>query len=289
MPLQTFEPDVISLRNHAELNEQWLQDQIALNPKILGLGDLVLRDRERRQPFAGRLDLLLQDPESFRRYEVEIQLGRTDESHIIRTIEYWDIERRRFPQYEHCAVLIAEDITSRFLNVIGLFSGFIPIVALKLQAIRVDDRVGLVFTTVLSELPLGREEEEEETRQVVDRSYWLKRGSPKTVELADRLVEFIQGFASGHELNYNKYYIGLARNGQANNFVAFRPRKTVLRLDIRLPEDDEVTQRLDEAGLGGVDYDRRWSAYRVDLTADDVTQHQNLIVDLMQRAYDARQ
>ncbi len=39
---------------------------------------------------AGRLDLLLQDANQ-RRYEVEIQLGATDESHIIRTIEYWDI------------------------------------------------------------------------------------------------------------------------------------------------------------------------------------------------------
>ena len=29
-----------------------------------------------------------------RRYEVEIQLGRVDESHIIRTIEYWDIEKK---------------------------------------------------------------------------------------------------------------------------------------------------------------------------------------------------
>lgn len=42
---------------------------------------------------------------------------------MIRTIEYWDIERKRYPQYEHCAVIIAEDITSRFLNVIQLFNG----------------------------------------------------------------------------------------------------------------------------------------------------------------------
>jgi hypothetical protein len=40
----------------------------------LGLGDLVLRDRERRQTKAGRLDLLLQDPNSYKRYEVELQL-----------------------------------------------------------------------------------------------------------------------------------------------------------------------------------------------------------------------
>jgi len=45
--------------------------------------------------------------ESTRRYEVEIQLGATDESHIIRTIEYWDIERKRYPQYEHTAVIVA--------------------------------------------------------------------------------------------------------------------------------------------------------------------------------------
>jgi hypothetical protein len=37
-------------------------------------------------------------------------LGPTDESHLIRTVEYWDIERRKWPGYEHCAVLIAEDV-----------------------------------------------------------------------------------------------------------------------------------------------------------------------------------
>jgi hypothetical protein len=52
------------------------------------LGDLILKDKERVHPKAGRLDLLLQDPDSGRRYEVEIQLGIVDESHIIRTIEY---------------------------------------------------------------------------------------------------------------------------------------------------------------------------------------------------------
>jgi len=87
----------ISIKNHPELNEKWVQDRIAEDPKILGLGDVILKDRERIQPHAGRLDLLLQDSESTSRYEVEIQLGSTNESHIIRTIEYWDIERKRYP------------------------------------------------------------------------------------------------------------------------------------------------------------------------------------------------
>ena len=74
----------ISLSLHPELNEKWVQDLISNDPSILGLGDLVLRDKERMQPLAGRLDLLLQDSESNRRYEIEIQLGATDETHIIR-------------------------------------------------------------------------------------------------------------------------------------------------------------------------------------------------------------
>ena len=50
----------ISLKRHPTLNETWVQNAIANDPSILELGDLVLRDRERRQvgAGAGRLDLL---------------------------------------------------------------------------------------------------------------------------------------------------------------------------------------------------------------------------------------
>jgi hypothetical protein len=120
-----------------QLGEKWVQKQIADDPTLLGLGDLILKDKERTQPHGGRLDLLLQDPETLKRYETEIQLGATDESHIIRTIEYWDDERKRYPQYEHAAVIVAEEITSRFLNVIQLFNGAVPLIALKMTAYKV--------------------------------------------------------------------------------------------------------------------------------------------------------
>lgn len=66
----------LSLKLHPELNEKWLQERIADDPSILGLGDIVLKDKERLQPHAGRLDLLFQDSETNQRYEVEIQLGK---------------------------------------------------------------------------------------------------------------------------------------------------------------------------------------------------------------------
>src|SRR5438045_1477648 len=106
----------VKLRDHA--NEGWLQTQIEQDPSILGLGDLVVLGRERRQSSGGRVDFLLHDSETNTMFEVEIMLGATDESHIIRTIEYWDIETRKNPSKEHRAVIVAEQITNRFFNVI---------------------------------------------------------------------------------------------------------------------------------------------------------------------------
>ncbi len=190
----------LSIKDHPELSERWVQDRIAEDPSILGLGDIVLKDKERIQPRAGRLDLLLQDADTKLRYEVEIQLGSTNESHIVRTIEYWDIERKRYPQYDHVAVLVAEDITSRFLNVINLFNGMIPIIAIRMSALRFDGRVGLVFTTVVNQMTLGLVDEDEEVHEATDRAYWESRGSKKTVQMADKLLEIAKQFVSPLEL-----------------------------------------------------------------------------------------
>jgi hypothetical protein len=52
-------------------------------------------------------------------------------------------------------VVIAEEITARFFNVISLFNGFIPIIAIQMSAIELGDAVTLVFTTVLGRTTLG--------------------------------------------------------------------------------------------------------------------------------------
>lgn len=57
MELAKFE--TVSLKSHSELSEIWVQDRIAEDPSILGLGDLILKDKERIYRRAGRLDLLL--------------------------------------------------------------------------------------------------------------------------------------------------------------------------------------------------------------------------------------
>jgi Domain of unknown function (DUF5655) len=286
MSMKYVKPERVFLLDHAELNERWVQERIAEDPSLLGLGDLILKDKERLQPHAGRLDVLCQDADSNRRYEIEIQLGKTDESHIIRTIEYWDIERKRYPQYDHTAVIVAETITSRFLNVISLFNGFIPLVAIQMQAFRIGDQVSLLFTTVLSEMKLGLVGEDEEVQEVTDRAYWEKRGSKATLEITDSLLNMLKAIDPTLSLKYNKFYIGLAKNGQPSNFLVFRPKKDWVRLEPRLEKSDEIQAKLEEAGVDLMDYDSRWGRYRIRLAKGDLQKYEELLRDLMRRAYD---
>jgi len=276
----------VSLKNHYNFDEKWIQDRIAEDPLMLELGDLVLKDKEKIQQGAGRLDLLLQEADGTRRYEVEIQLGKTDESHIIRTIEYWDIEKRRYPQYDHCAVLIAEDITSRFLNVIHLFNGHIPFIAIQMNAYEVDGKIGLIFTKVLDELRLGLDEEDEEVYAVTDRTFWETKGSKGTVELADTVLDIIKEFDKDFEIKYNKYYIGLAKNGQAKNFTIFRAKKNNLRMEVRLERSDEITSKLESSGLDEMEYDSRSGRYRIRLTKEDIEINRELIKEILMKSYD---
>ncbi len=279
----------IPLKGHPEFNEKWVQDLIANDPSILGLGDLVLRDVERIQPRAGRLDLLLQDTDTNRRYEVELQLGATDEAHIIRTIEYWDIEKKRYPQYEHCAVLIAEDITSRFLNVVSLFNGTLPLIAIQMQALKVGDHLTIVFTKVMDELSRGLIDEDEDAKAApTDRAYWEKRATKATVGLTDQMLEILRSFDPTLNLKYNKFYIGVEKDGQPYNFVTFRPKKNTLNFELKLSQTNNLDAKIDEAGLDTFEYNKKWGLYRLRLTTKDIKTKPEVLQELSRLAYDRR-
>jgi hypothetical protein len=278
--------ETVSLKKHPTVNEKWIQDQIAEDPTILGLGDLILRDKERIQVGGGRLDLLLQDPESLKRYEVEIQLGSVDESHIIRTVEYWDIERRRYPQYEHAAVIIAEEITARFLNVISLFNGSIPLIALKMTAYKIGDEVALTFVKVLDELNYGLVDEDEPVAEPTDRAYWQKKSTEKMLKFVDQLLKLVQEVAPNAELKYNKYYVGLSINNSANNFVHFRPLKSAVVIKFKLEKSEDADRLIEEAGLETLTYEKRWSQYRIRIDPSFSDQQREAVRALMRSSWE---
>jgi len=276
--------ECVNIKKCADLSEKWVQDQIAEDPAILGLGDLELKDRERIQAGAGRLDLLLQDPETLKRYEVEIQIGATDESHIIRAIEYWDIERKRYPQYEHAAVIVAEEITSRFLNVIQLFNGAIPLIALKMTVYKVGGEYALTFVKVLDELSYGMVDEDEAVYEPVDRNYWEKRGTKKTLKITDELFKIVMEVEPRASLKYNKYYIGLEIEGNPLNFVTFRPRKGHVIMAFKLKKTPEIDELLEEAGIETLTYDSRWRELRVKIESAVEERHREILKELTKQA-----
>jgi predicted transport protein len=285
--MELHKSKVVSLKSHPTLTEKWLQDEIIKDPSILGLGDVIVRSQERTQPKGGRLDLLLEDPESDIRYEVELQLGVVDESHIIRTIEYWDLERKRFPQYDHIAVIVAEEITSRFFNVIGLFNGYIPLIAIQLNALEVNGYLTLNSTRVLDIQTLGTEEEDSPAL-ATDRAYWETRSTKQVLTIVDSIIEVAREIDQRLVARYNKHYVGLGIDGLANNFVSFKPRKKHLCFQIKIPMSDETDEILENSNLRLLDYDKRWRHYRIQIIQEDVDKNKKLLLDLMRQAYALR-
>jgi hypothetical protein len=203
------------------LDERWLQERIAEDPSILGLGDLTLLKKEKTQSSGGRIDFLMVDPEEDIRYEIEVMLGQLDESHIIRTIEYWDVERTRYPNSEHRAVIVAEDITNRFFNVISILNRAVPIIAVQMSAVQFENKFVLTFTKVLDVAELLLPDDELPGEQA-DRPYWEHRSSQESFAVFDALIPLISNRQP--RIAYNKHHIAVGTTGR--NFIWCYPRKS---------------------------------------------------------------
>jgi hypothetical protein len=278
--------EVLSIKDHPHWDEALIQRMIADDPSILGLGPLLLRDKERIQPHRGRLDLLLQSEDATAWYEVEVQLGATDETHIIRTIEYWDVEHKRYPDLQHTAVIVAEDITSRFFNVINLFNQAIPIIALKMSAVKIGGQTALLFTNVLDYERKGLEAADE-IAQPADRAYWESRASDATMKAMDRILQIARELNPKVEPKYRKGSISTIVGGSSGSFLTFRPRKKILKLGVFLPSAQDNDKLCEDAGFE-VEYDPRYSKYRLVVRPEDVEKRAAFFRDFIRRSYEAR-
>lgn len=248
MELEYCKPERIRIKNI--YNEKWLQDRIEEDPSLLGLGDINVVQRERRQSSGGRIDFLFLDSETQTMYEVEIMLGATNESHIIRTIEYWDIERRRFPSRDHKAVIVAEEITNRFFNVIALMNRSIPIIAIQVNALKISNSIVLDFVKVL-DIYEPPEDEVDLELEKVDRKYWKNRSNPKSISIMDELISLIQQTNENTNVTYNKAHVAVGTTRR--NFIWFHPRKKegYCHFDVRVGKDniDDMKDLLEGIGM----------------------------------------
>lgn len=267
------------------LGEVWLQQQIAADPSLLGLGDLTVFQREKTQPTGGRIDFIMSDALNETRYEIEMMLGATDPSHIIRTIEYWDMERQRSPLIEHRAVIVAEEITSRFFNVIRLLNRAVPLIAIQLSAFQFGDEVVLQFIRVLDTYEFGGDEEEDSSpAELTDRSYWDKRTRPEALAAVDAIVSLIASESKEPKVTYNRTHIAVGTSGYY--FGWFFPRKIATHCPVRFKvgPDQRATliTKLEEAGLEAES--KGQGSIQMFLKPEQIKQHPGPISDVLRAA-----
>jgi hypothetical protein len=265
------------------LDEKWLQDRISDDPSLLGLGELEIAGHEHRQPIGGRIDFLMRDTESETFYEVEIMLGALDESHIIRTIEYWDVERQRRPAFEHRAVIVAEHITSRFFNVLRLLNRAVPMIAVQLNAFKIDDSVVLHPVTVLNVIEEIANLDVDQVEQA-DRAYWERKSDPASLAVMDRIVSLLRADHIEPRLTYNRYHVALGTSGY--NFCWFHPRKSPghchIELRVGVESRDSILASLQG---GGVDASpRRGESLTFSVTSKSVESHSAALREVLKRA-----
>lgn len=266
MPFSVVRVAPVDLRSLG-LDERWLQDQIEKDPSLLGLGDLEIAGREHRQPVGGRIDFLMRDSDAEIFYEVEVMLGALDESHIIRTIEYWDIERQRRPTWEHRAVIVAEHITARFFNVLRLLNRSVPVIAIKLSAFKIDDTIFIHPVTVLDIIEETAEQDVLDPVERADRSYWERNHPPGVLAVTDKVAGALRASGIEPKLTYNRGHIAAGTVGR--NFCWFHPRKSgnafvTMRLS---PETrDETLAALERGGVDASASDAEYLKFSISPT-----------------------
>lgn len=125
--------------------EQSLVERINEDPSVLGLGDLDLKRASWR---SRQISLLLESPAESVLFVVELQLGPTDDRHIMRVMERWLTERKRQRLSRCFAVLVGEEIAPRYVNILKLISRAVPLLALKMEPSEGSEGTSLRFRHV---------------------------------------------------------------------------------------------------------------------------------------------
>ena len=261
-------------------DELWLQNQIWDNPTCLQLGELEGLEKERKVSSGGKLDILLKNPIDDSMFEVEVMLGETDPSHIIRTIEYWDLIKRKWPQRQHFAVLVAEKITKRFFNVIQLLSNSIPIIAIQANIIEINEIKSLHFTKILDvyEEP---DDDLSNNNEVFDKNYWNNK-SQAVLNIAEKIYEITSGIYKNANIIYNKGRISISCDGYNQMSLHRRTGDKALIVYRFGNKKDELMELLDN---NNIPYTENNKHIKMTMDFDEIVNNESIIKKIAELNY----
>ena len=235
------------------LTERRLHEYIAKNPTAIGISDVICRASELTQQGAGRLDLLLESTakrSSRERYVVEIQRDESDETHTVRMLEYLCRERKRVPDYNYSAVLVAENIVQgRFFNVLSMLGEHIPIIAINVLAAKLPDgKFGFAFSHALDINVVPTETEDSDTPQKdVSEDTWREEYGDNTVDLANKIRERLGDNIGKY---FTKSYAGIEDPQQGRTAKCkIHPQQSKVWVRFNIPKSEEWDERIAGYGL----------------------------------------
>lgn len=95
-----------------------------------------------------------------------------------------------------------------------------------------------------------------------DREYWEARSNSELLALMDSMLEMLHEIDPDIELNYNKQYVGLVGDHPSKTYVVFKPKRTQLNVEIKLPKGD-YDSLLDETRIVQNQYSLKNRQYRL--------------------------
>jgi len=275
----------IFIRN-AGKDEYWLQDLIYDNPTILDLGELVSVSKEKKQSSGGKLDILLKDPLDNSMYEIEVMLGETDPSHIIRTIEYWDLEKRKYPQRQHFPVLIAESFSRRYFNVIQLLSLNIPMIAIQADLLQVGEERIINFTKIL-DIYEELAEDDAETN-IVNETTWTNTAN-WTLQTAKDLLALINSSGQNFNLNFTQLYVSLMGNKGNNAYWLYKRADPKSYLGFKERDAEKVEAIKEVFDQASIEHTyNKYQEFYVYMDRDFIKQYRDIILKVNEIRFSPR-
>jgi hypothetical protein len=132
-------------------------------------------------------------------------------------------------------------------------SGSIPIIAIQLNALRVNNMVVLDFVKVIDQRQLREDDTGEaggSAEPDADRSTWDARVGATIMKLCDRVAQIANETAVPTlEIKYKKGFVALSVPGSFFNVIGLSPKKNFIRIRFRVPDPEMWVKRLSEAGV----------------------------------------
>ena len=129
----------ISIKNK-NINEKFVQEYFEENINFLGFTNGILLDKEEIQAGSKRLNMLFQESGTKRCYIVGIKLGNLDKDHIEKTIEYWNLSKKKYPKFEHCITFYVGNITGEAMTLLDSYDKQGQIIVYILKAFKYNEK-----------------------------------------------------------------------------------------------------------------------------------------------------